>query len=381
MKRFSFVVFMMGCLLFSNRVFAQEASEIVQTDVFYYALPENYFEVKVSVQKETFHKGPLTDYSGGVIGLSSIVKENKVQYKILYITIKEYARGDRDQLYKLKPSFQKQFIYLNSGLLEMGRKDFPNLKSGNFSSEKTYTPDYGKTEEVNRFPIYTADAVMERYDTTYMYEIVDSVLVQVPTVIRSLMIKPSKRQAEDAMDKLDKIREVRWALISGDHEIDYSKLDVMLAELQKMENDYLALFSGTAEKEEQEYTFLVCPMQKNAVFSLPLFRFSITEGITEKEIGTVSYALNFKSVDSQNELIKKVATDTQKQKKKIDISGATVYYRQPHVYTLSLIENGKQVQVFGDFPIAQLGEILSLPKGVKRFQLDPFTGGLKFVKF
>jgi hypothetical protein len=222
--------------------------------------------------------------------------------------------------------------------------------------------------------------VIEKYDTVYTYEEIDSLLVQVPHVTRSLVIKPTKRQAEEAMENLEKIREARWLLISGDHEVDYSQLERMLAELQKMENDYLDLFRGITENEEEEFTFMVYPTQKEVIFSLPLFRFSASDGITEKEIGTLSYALNFKSLDSQNELIKKITADSEKQKKKSKFDGKTIYYRLPQIYAIALMENGKQTQIFGEYPVAQLGEVLPLPRKVKRFKLDPFTGGVKFIK-
>ena len=382
LKRIFLVVYGFACIYAK----AQEANEIIQTDAFFYALPENYFEVKVTVQKETFYKGPLADYAGGVTGISSTVKENKVQYKIVSITLKEYARADKNQLYKLKKSYKKHhFSYLNSGLLNMERKTAPSergeyspFEGGRGMSE--FIPNYVK-ENKNRFSIYSADAVMEKYDTTYTYEDIDSVLVQMHHVTRSLVIKPTKRQAEEAMEKLEKIRESRWLLISGEQEVNFSRLELMLAELQKMENDYLALFSGMLETEEKEYTFTVFPTQKVDIFSLTLFRFSASDGITEKEIGTISYSLNFRALNSQNELINKTVTADEKQKKKMDNSGATVYYRLPQVYTIALMENGKQSQVLGQYPVAQLGEVLSLPKKVKRFQLDPLTGGLRFVKF
>jgi hypothetical protein len=317
----------------------------------------------------------LADYAGGVTGISSTVKENKVEYKILSISIEEYARADKNQLYKLKKTCKRHYFkHLNSGLLNMERNSSPSEGLG-----EAFTPNYEK-EEINRFPIYSADVVMEKYDTAYTYEEIDSVLVQVPHVTRSLVIKPTKRQAEEAMEKLEKIREARWLLISGDIDVNFSQLQVMLAELQKMENDYLALFSGMLENEELEYTFMIYPTQKVDIFSLPLFRFSTKDGITEKEIGTISYSLNFKSLDAQNELINKI-TENEKQKKKLDSNGTTIYYRLPQIYTIALMENGKQSQVFGEYPVAQLGEVLSLPKKVKRFQLDTFTGGLKFVKF
>jgi len=376
-------IFLAVCAFVCIYATAQDTNKIIQTNAFFYALPENYFEVKVIVQKETFYKGPLADYAGEVTGISSTVKENKVQYKILSINLKEYAREDKNQLYKLKNTYKRHhFKYLSSGLLNMERKTSATPSEVGYSPllGGVYTPHHGKNDELNRFPIYSADAVMEKYDTIYTYEVIDSMLVQVPNITRSLVIKPTKQQAEEAVESLEKIREARWLLISGDHEVDYSQLEIMLAELQKMESDYLTLFSGMLETEEKEYTFIVCPTQKVDIFSLPLFRFSTADGITEKEIGTISYSLNFKVLESQNELIT-ITTADEKQKKKTDNKGTTIYYRLPQIYTIALMENGKQSQIFGKYPVAQLGEVLSLPKKVKRFQLDPFTGGLKFVKF
>ena len=382
MNRLSFFLVFMSCWLGSNAVFAQSPHEVIFSDAFFYALPENYFEVKVTVQKETAYKGPLADYAGEITGISSTIKENKVQYKILSITVKEYARADKNQLYRFKKIDKNQrFNFLNSGLLNLSTSNkSPKSPPSLPERAESFPLSNGFEEATNRFPIYSADAMMEKYDTTYTYEERDSVLVKIPHITRIQVIKPTKRQAADAMDNLEKIREARWLLISGDHEVDYSQLERMLAELQKMENDYLALFSGMKETENQEYTFTVYPTQKAAVFSQPLFRFSPADGITEKEIGTTSYALHFQTLDTQNELIKTLIADRETQKKKPKSDESTVYYRLPQIYTLTLMENGKQSQVFGQYPVAQLGEILTLPKKVKQFQLDSFTGGLKFVK-
>jgi len=371
MKRLSFLFFLMGNMLISNMVSAQ-------TETFYYALPENYFEVTVKVQKETFYKAPLSDYAKEVTGLAATVKENKVQYRIVSITVKEQARADKNRLYKLKITGKETLIdFLNSGLLNLATPTISESCKTSSSWENTAKTD--KNEDINRFPIYSANAVMEKYDTTYTYEEMDSVLVQIPHVTRNLIVKPSKQQAEDALEKLEKIRDTRWQLVSGDHDVDFSQLGLMLAELQKMENDYLALFGGTVENEEEEHIFIVYPIQKEAVFSLPLFRFSTADGITSKEVGTLSYTLNFKSLDVQNELVAKTKADTKKQK--MDNSGKTIYYAQPQVYTVTLLVNGNPSQEFGQYPIAQLGEVLPLSKKVKHFKLDTLTGGLKFIKF
>jgi hypothetical protein len=224
--------------------------------------------------------------------------------------------------------------------------------------------------------------MIEKYDTTYTQEVFDTIVVQIPKITKRLIAKPTQQQAEEAIKTIEMIREARWLLISGDHETDYSNLELMLSELQKKENEYLALFKGITEKEKLFYTFTIQPSQKGTTISLPLFRFSEKTGIGDRGDGEkINYVLHLTSKgihEAVEEVDKKIA-ESQSHNKNRDNKNV-LYCRKPQYFLFSLYKGNDLIQDFGIYPISQFGEILPLPSNVSSFEIDSLTGYLKYVE-
>ena len=224
--------------------------------------------------------------------------------------------------------------------------------------------------------------MIEKYDTVYVQEMVDSVMVQVPKITKRLIAKPTQQQADEAIKMIESIREARWLPISGDHEVNYTELELMLSELQKKENEYLALFTGITEKEEFIYTFPVfLPSQKGIATRLPLFQFSKEYGIGMND-DSINYTLAIHATGIMGEAVKiadKKFTSSKAYKKDKKAGKNSLYYRKPEYLWVSLCEGHSIVQDFGIYPISQYGETVPLPTNTTFFEIDPLTGALKYI--
>ncbi|MDR0603831.1 MAG: DUF4831 family protein [Bacteroidales bacterium] len=349
---------------------------------FYYALPENYFTITVVINKIQTYKGPLADYAGKVTGLSSVVREDAVHYAISCVKIDIHSRIDVGHVYRADVSNTDNNLY-HLLYKELLLSSYSNPTTSLWQEKQPLDMENTSTHRQNRFSLYKADAMIEKYDTTYIQEVFDTVVVQIPKITKRLFAKPTQQQAEEAIKTIETIREARWFLINGDHETDFSQLERMLSELQKKEDEYLALFKGITEKEELSYTFTIAPVQKGNVITLPLFQFSEKYGIGNRgeDRTKINYTLRLtsKGIHEAVEKADKKFEETKSQKNN-KTSESVLYYRKPQYYLFSLYRENDLVQDFGVYPISQFGETLPLPSNVSSFEIDPLTGSLKYME-
>ncbi|MDR2409189.1 MAG: DUF4831 family protein [Bacteroidales bacterium] len=349
---------------------------------FYYALPENYFTITVVIDKIQTCKGPLADYAGKVTGLSSVVGEDAVHYSISCVKMEIHSRIDVGHVYRAEVSNTGNNLYhlfYKELLLSSYNKSTTSL----WQEKQQLDMENTSAHRQNRFSLYKADAMIEKYDTTYIQEVFDTVVVQIPKISKRLFAKPTQQQAEEVIKTIETIRESRWLLINGDHETDFSELELMLSELQKKEDEYLALFKGITEKEELSYTFTILPAQKGDVITLPLFQFSEKYGISNRDEDRkkVNYSLRLtsKGIHEAVEKADKNHEATQSQKNNRTSEGM-LYYRKPQYFLFSLYRENDLVQDFGIYPISQFGKTVPLPSNVSSFEIDPLTGSLKYME-
>jgi hypothetical protein len=345
---------------------------------FYYALPENYFTVTVVVDKITTYKGPLREYAGKITGLPAVVKEDAVCYAISSVNLEQHAITHNNHTYYVEITHNNAVPYhiLYKDLL-LSAYNAPKISP---PLEKPFVNQANTLlYEQNRFNVYSSDAMIEKFDTVYVQEMIDSALVQVPKITKRLVAKPTQQQADEAIKMIETIREARWLLISGDHEVNYTELELMLAELQKKEDEYIVLFAGITEKEELTYTFPVyLPSQKNELegITLPLFQFSEKYGVEYFGSDSANYSLQMFStimIKGMENTIKFVSSKDKKAGKN------SLYYRKPEYFFVALYERDDLVKNFGIYSISQYGKTVPLPTNTSFFEIDPLTGALKYI--
>ena len=373
-----------ACFLCFSFYAAEAASPDEKTKIkecFYYALPENYFTVTVTIEKINAYKGPLVEYANKVASLPYVIKKDSVYYSISGVKLEEHARIDQKHVYYVEISNSKAAYHnLYKDLLI---SNYNTNTSPLWQRKSSMNLENTLANTANRFNLYPSDDVVEIFDITYEDQIYDTVTVRVPKRTKTFAAKPTYQQAMEMIKTIESVRQSRALLINGEFETDFSKLELMLSELKKKEDDYLSLFGGIIEKEELSYTFTVTPAKKDSEIILSLFKFSKKYGINDRmnDMERISYTLRLTSKgihEAVENADKKFAENQPQKKNKKDIDN-NMYYRKPQYFMVSLYAGNELLHDFGIYPVSQFGETLPLPLNAISFELDSLTGGLKYI--
>ena len=336
---------------------------------FFYNLPQNYFVVKVTLQKNSKYVGPFADYAEKLLGLSGAIRKNETSYAIRNIDVLLQAQNDTSRTYWVEyPA--KTDAPLNPNLIRIPQPETQCQWQFDF-------PVYNEQTKA-RFEMYDNYTLIEKIDTTYEAKEIDSNVVIVPKYHKKMVEKTTAQKAEEAMAKIKNIREAQWLLLTGDYNMDFSNLPYMIDELKKEEETYLSLFSGFSLTEAETCYFVITlPADKRELLMLPLFDFSPQTGVAKKIAdGEVeSYALqlvNRHYTDIKASVVKKQISKKQQ---------GSFYYRIPEYYAATLLKGNQSIRNLGDIPISQYGLENQLPKNVIGLELDALTGEARDLLF
>ncbi len=116
----------------------------------------------------------------------------------------------------------------------------------------------------------------EKTDTIIRKVVVDTVTVEKMYFEKKWVEKSTEKKAVEAANMISKIRENRFNLITGYHEIafDAGTMSYMDQELQRMEKEYLSLFTGIKIEKTLNFSFTVVPELTEDNAPIPVFVFS-----------------------------------------------------------------------------------------------------------
>ena len=170
---------------------------------------------------------------------------------------------------------------------------------------------------------------------------------------------PEKRAAETA-DMILKIRQQRFQIVTGDTDATYSgeAMGAAIAELTRLEQEYMTLFVGYSEYQTQVMRFEVMPDAERESQMYIAFRLSDSAGLVPAD--------NLNGRPVVMEIVPQVfaepeVTEVLDEK---SVKPVEAYYRIPAMCTVKLINSG-DVIMQTRLPIYQLGRESSLPVNVK----------------
>lgn len=345
---------------------------------FYYSLPTTLILVEVDVLKSSHSAGPYAAFASKYLGLSDISTTDYNDYSIQGARLSGQSIPDPDQLYfvDIQGKLSKENKAVMFSLSELGLATsvdgsvaLDKAKNGSafFINRESDKSDFGYFAESNLF---------EQIDTIIQKVLVDTVMVKKVHIDRRWIEMASEDKAVEAANKITKIREARYNLLSGYQEIPYSAgtLAYMDKQLEEMENEYLSLFIGTSHTENLHYTFYIKPEAALSSQKIPVFNFSERGGIKPASgAGGEVFSLQVKKLSSFGEL------QTIMDAREAQVPGKHgFYYRIPVSVQFDLDFSGG-LSASALIPVNQYGAVVSLPPEVINVEFHPVSGGVKHM--
>ncbi|HDP75373.1 MAG TPA: DUF4831 family protein [Bacteroidales bacterium] len=324
----------------------------------YYTLPRTVVNVKVVCSQCEYIPGPYAEFAKKFLGIEGVSNTKKVEYFISKIDIETHSETDPYAIFAVYPSGKGYGNYLRlsaTGLI---------LPVNQAVDSKTITLSHDlKTDKVIFKDLSPNPFVAEETATFYGRTLRDSVYVRVP-IQRSMTVERNlEEKAKEAADFIFSIRKKRLDFLTPDvdHPFAGDALQVILKELQRLEDEYLALFIGI--KFTHEFSQILSYVPSNAEGeSAILFRFSESKGLLTPtdlsgrpiliELDQPEYPENFDAV--------KGGIDDFAVKAKLD----RFYYRIPVVTSMRILD-GKQQLASKRLSVYQYGLLAQLPVDYK----------------
>lgn len=344
----------------------------------FYNLPRTTVVVDIEVKKTTKTPGPYAGYASRFLGLDDIITASQDIYYINHVSISSFTEPDPEQIYFVSfPDQQQQNLYIRlneAGLIHSFNSKFNELEKQRVDDLVKY-PGYLFDDDTFNF-IVDADQTGGHESQSEIYGD-DNIAVQRQTLRRSWVEKSTELRAREVADYILEIREKKFDLISGFQEIPYSKeaLKYMYDEMNKLENDYLDLFTGITSHDILKYRYIIRPSKNDIEKENALFRFSPHNGIMslaseEGVIAGLKYSPIKATLLADMQISNHASTD---QKDSLGF-----HYRIPEHTDISLLL-GDEIRAQTRMLVNQFGIVSYLPAKNMSIEFHPQTGAIKSI--
>ena len=345
----------------------------------FYALPRTFIKVDITVIKTEYYAGPYSEFAGKYLDLEDVATNDYNEYAITDVKLSTLAEPDPGQYYfvefdekTLKEDEAILFSLSEAGLSSgingtVSKKDIKESMTARIDAEDAYSGLFQYQAETNLY---------EKTDTIIRKVVVDTVTVEKMYFEKKWVEKSTEQKAVEAANMISKLRENRFNLITGYHEIAYDAgtMSYMDQELQKMEDEYLSLFTGIKIKKTLNYSFTILPESDEENEPIPVFVFSERSGI--KDVGSAGGEKIYLEIDKLSD-VQQLST-LAANRSPADKSNQGFFYRLPVAAKIS-IEVSSDIKVEKVYQIAQFGTVTFLPGSVSTVQFHPETGGVKNI--
>ncbi|MCC8172960.1 MAG: DUF4831 family protein [Odoribacter sp.] len=371
----SFVCIFTILLMMCSSGFAQKKRDINTPVTVGYCLPKTGFLVKVKVEHIQQLPGPYAQYAEQKLGIRPEIDRPGERWRLLDVSIYPQAVPDEKAMYSLTTTVDYNPIMLAlspEGFLA-GVATSPGilLENGKKVYYDAFRDVQGNMVDITELSVY--NPLKEILDTNYTIQEIDGVEKRIWDPIIRYAVKSERESMEEAAKEILRIRSERSRLLALEGELPDGKyLELMLAEFDRMEKEYVSLFMGGEYTQVMEKSFLCVP--EKAGEPVVAFRFSETEGFVERNKNSVpAYLLVAQDIVIPGASNEKDASESQ----------AAIFYRVPAVGTVKFLRVTQELQSF-QAVLPQLGVIRAFPTEVisnEGLSLDFYSeyGSLKSI--
>ena len=353
MKRISIALFLIWA-----GTFCASAQQIIT-----YSLPSTTLHLKVTAVKEQFVAGPYARYAQKYLGAEARTAD-AVTYRLKSVEMTPRSEAC--------PA-------------ESRTVDLARLKDGgtaflSFCREGLVVTTGGKPDGsgLSRFPAPASEGLFDDKDlgenlthtTTTLYKPAadGSTFSRVAVQQSEVVEKSLENKAAEAAQRIFDLRRSRVQIITGDTDATFSgeAMGAAIAEITRIEQEYLTLFFGLTETSEQTMHFDVVPEAGREPQMYIAFRLSDTEGLLpEDNIAGRPFVLQLSVESRMADTPKEEAPEESAAKKRSASAADWLHYRVPAIVTARLMDAG--VQLFQSrIPVYQLGTECTFPLTLKK---------------
>lgn len=343
----------------------------------FYALPRSVIKIDLKVKKYEKYKGPYAEYAKKFLDIENVIQSDRNEFEIVNATLSSVTEPDPDHYYFIDLTDRKDKNMLMLNLTELGLLQGYNSKITPSSLEEAHERYQNETVVHNNlFKYSTSSALYETTDTTIRKITMDTITVTKMYFEKIWLEKSDEKKAADAAKMIEEIRANKYNLLTGYQEVPYDGVSMayMHKELQKLEDEYLSLFTGVIVEKDLEYSYTVLPVPGEENNMLPAFTFSERNGVhhATSPLGEIIY-LNIEPLGLLHQVSEPLnmrESDTEE--------GKGLYYRIPEKAHV-ILEINNDLRLETDFLIPQFGVVTFLPPNVSIGGFDPETGNVSDV--
>lgn len=318
-----------------------------------YSLPRTILTVRAEMERKVSMPGPYAAYAEDMLGLSDVVLKEKEQWRLTGITVESHEEADPSEYYLVETlsSFGTNLITLrNEGLIMdinpgAGTKSISLLPGTLSESPGFRTYDLGSDEYF-----------LSRADTAYRRVSMNDTYIRVPYLVEKKKKLSTEQLAERTARRIMELRDGRILILTGEANV-FPQSDAAINEINRLEKEYLELFTGKDYTEKRVLTFQVIPDRESPRPTFPLFSFAEDSGpcAGAEDCGTkVEMLLAPEQKTKDLTILSNNTSETPGQK------AERLFYRIPDVVKISIMMGEKPVFISRKL-VYQYGEIMQLP--------------------
>ena len=316
-----------------------------------YSLPSTSIVLEVEAVQEKFYVGPYAKYAEKYLGIKARQKD-ETTFQLKEIKMLPLIEADQSRRYSVnvkKGQIDATFLKLASA----GLISFSDAKFGDQSVWRFPTEGQGDFSGMGVSSNLTSQSA-----TLYRSDEGSSAYDKIAVQQDMLVGKTLEQRAAETAEMILKLRKQRLQIVTGDTDATYSgeAMGAAIAEITRLEEEYMMLFAGYSEFQTQKMRFEVIPDAANEGQMYVAFRLSDTAGLVPAE--------NLSGKPVIMEIVPQTFADTgmtaEEAKNKKEV---LAYYRIPAVCTVRLMD-GANLLLQSRIPIYQPGRESSLPINV-----------------
>ena len=331
-----------------------------------YSLPSTTIALEVEAVQEVFHAGPYAKYAEKFLGIVPRMKD-ETTVQLSEISVVPYVEADLSRRYPLVAG-----TAVASNLLKLTAAGLVTMTDAAFADESIW-----------RFPVdvqsdFSGKGISSNFTSEsavlYKKDNKESAYNRVAVQQNMVVEKPLEQKAREAAATILDLRKQRLQIVTGDTDATYSgeAMGTAVAELTRLENEYMTLFTGYSDFQTQTMKFEIIPQADRQNQMYVAFRVSDKAGllpademngrpiIMEIEVPQIARVVTPEQLAEQAAAEKAKAKGKKAPKPKPVKEVPSIYYRIPATCTVK-IKEGTELLFQTRIPVYQLGQESSVP--------------------